>query len=83
MSVCGAIGVSTSASTRGCTIGPPAARLYAVEPVALAMIRPSALTLVTSPLLTETDSSMMRDSAALVNTTSFSTMRESKCSRAR
>jgi hypothetical protein len=57
--------------------------LYAVDPVALVMIRPSAFTLVTRPVLTETDSSMMRESAALPNTTSFSTMRESKRSRAR
>ena len=76
--VCGAIGVSTSASTRGWTIGPPAARLYAVEPVAVATIRPSALTLVTRLSPTEMLSSMIRDSAALVNTTSLSTTRESK-----
>ena len=41
--VCGAIGVTSSASTLGCTMGPPAARLYAVEPVGLAMTNPSRL----------------------------------------
>jgi hypothetical protein len=45
--------------------------------VALAMMRPSALTRVTNPPLTETDSSIMRESAAFVNTMSFSPMRES------
>ena len=49
VSVCGAIGVSTIASTFGCTIGPPAARLYAVDPVGVAMISPSARTRVTRP----------------------------------
>ncbi len=77
VSVCGAIGVSSSASTDGCTISPPAARLYAVDPVALAMMRPSALTQVTKRPLTETDNSIMRDRAPLVNTTSFSTTRVS------
>ena len=57
VSVCGAMGVRTIASALGWMMGPPAARLYAVEPVAVAMIRPSALTLVTSPLTTETESS--------------------------
>ena len=42
VSVCGAIGVIVRPSTRGCTIGPPAERLYAVVPVGLAMMRPSA-----------------------------------------
>ena len=47
LSVCGAMGVMISASMAGCTIGPPADRLYAVDPVGIAMIKPSALTVVT------------------------------------
>ncbi len=58
-------------------MGPPAARLYAVDPVALAMIRPSALTRVTNRPLTDTDNSIIRDSAPFVNTTSLSTTRDS------
>src|SRR5919197_4353684 len=72
--VCGAIGVSSSASSVGCTIGPPAARLYAVDPVGVATIRPSALTRVTNSLPIDTDRSIIRDLAAFVMTTSFSAM---------
>ncbi len=74
VSVCGAIGVSSIASTAGCTIGPPAARLYAVDPVGLAMIKPSARTRVTGSSPTITEISMMRDSAPFVITMSLSTM---------
>ena len=45
--------------------------------MALATIKPSAFTRVTKPPLTETDSSIIRESAPLVNTTSFNTTRES------
>jgi hypothetical protein len=51
--------------------------------VALATIRPSAFTFVTGPELTDTTSSIIRESAALVKTTSLSTMRESNSSRDR
>ena len=44
VSVCGAIGVSTIASTAGCTIGPPAAGCRPSIPSRVATIRPSALT---------------------------------------
>ena len=37
----GHIGVSTSALKDGCTIGPPAEREYAVDPVGVDTIRPS------------------------------------------
>src|SRR5947209_14249886 len=72
--VCGAIGVRSSASSVGCTIGPPAARLYAVDPVGVATIRPSALTRVTNSLPIDTDRSIIRDRAVFVMTTSFSAM---------
>src|SRR5260370_24288355 len=42
LSMCGQIGVITKDSTAGCKMGPPAEREYAVEPVGLATIRPSA-----------------------------------------
>ena len=41
--VCGQIGVITKASTAGCTIGPPAESEYAVEPVGVPTINPSAV----------------------------------------
>ncbi len=43
VNVCGAIGVIHRAAADGATIGPPAASEYAVEPVGVAMITPSAL----------------------------------------
>ena len=39
--VCGQIGVRTATGSSGWTIGPPAERLYAVEPVGVEMINPS------------------------------------------
>jgi hypothetical protein len=36
------MGVSSIAGTDGCTIDPPAAKEYAVDPVGVAIIRPSA-----------------------------------------
>ena len=59
-------------------MGPPAERLYAVVPVGLAMMRPSALIRIIDSPSTETDSSMMRESAPCVTTTSFSTMRSAR-----
>ena len=43
LSVCGAIGVRRISSASGDTIGPPADRLYPVEPVGVEMMIPSAL----------------------------------------
>ncbi len=39
---CGAAGVTSSASTDGLVIGPPAEKLYAVEPVGVATMTASA-----------------------------------------
>ena len=39
----GQIGVITSVAVPASTIGPPAARLYAVDPIGVATINPSAL----------------------------------------
>jgi len=73
VSMCGQIGVSSTAGSAGCRIGPPAARLYAVEPVGEETIRPSARNVDTNSPSIETCSSMMRESAAFVITTSLST----------
>src|SRR4051812_16846728 len=43
VSECGHTGVTTNASTAGINIGPPAANEYAVDPVGVDTITPSAL----------------------------------------
>ena len=40
--VCGEIGTSDIAGKPGCRIGPPLESAYAVEPVGVAIIKPSA-----------------------------------------
>lgn len=40
--LCGQMGVNKIAGTLGCTMLPPALMLYAVDPVGVAMMRPSA-----------------------------------------
>ena len=40
---CGDIGVTTKLSTSGLIIGPPEDKEYAVDPVGVAIIKPSAL----------------------------------------
>ena len=47
-SVCGQIGVIKMAGTLGCTIDPPAETEYAVDPVAVASMTPSAWMVVMS-----------------------------------
>ena len=78
VSACGAMGVNTTALTTGCTMGPPAERLYAVDPVAVATISPSARNRATNWFPTETDKSRMPESALFVMTTSLSTICSSK-----
>jgi hypothetical protein len=46
--VCGQTGVMQMASTVGNTIGPPADNEYAVEPVGVATMSPSALKVLTN-----------------------------------
>src|SRR5437867_6665502 len=65
------IGVRTTASIVGKRMGPPAESEYAVEPVGVAMMRPSALYAVACCPSTETDRLMIRLIADLVITTSF------------
>ena len=48
LSECGQMGVKRMAGTLGCTMEPPAATLYAVDPVGVANITPSACTRVIS-----------------------------------
>ena len=48
MRLCGAIGVIIATSELGDTIGPPALKLYAVEPVAVDTSSPSAQYLFTN-----------------------------------
>src|SRR4029434_5577905 len=72
VSVWGASVVMPRASRFGWTIGPPAARLYAVDPVGVAMMSPSPLTRVRNSSPTETERSINRERAVLVITTSLS-----------
>ena len=43
LSECGAIGVTRNSFAVGSTIGPPQERLYAVEPVGVEIMMPSAV----------------------------------------
>src|SRR5262247_2342447 len=66
------IGVSTTAGIVGKTIGPPADSEYAVEPVGVEMMSPSARYPVANWPSTDTARLMMRLMADLVMTTSLS-----------
>ncbi len=72
-SVNGQMGVTTTAFIDGKITGPPAERLYAVEPVGVETMRPSARNELTNWPLKNASISMMRASADLLITTSFST----------
>ena len=48
-SECGAMGVSSVLGTLGATMGPPALSEYAVDPDGVAMIRPSACSVLAGP----------------------------------
>ena len=72
VSVCGQMGVRQMAGTAGKITGPPADSEYAVEPVGVEMISPSALYSQTSCWSTQASRSIMRAMAALVSTASFS-----------
>ena len=64
-------GVRTKASTSGDTIGPPAAAEYAVEPVGVATIRPSALSLQSGSELRFTESIIVETPRSAEITASF------------
>ena len=71
VSVCGQIGVRQTALTVGNTMGPPAASEYAVEPVGVETIRPSALYSQTNVSPAHTSRSTMRAIDDLAMTTSL------------
>ena len=70
-SVCGAMGTITHAFKEGCKRGPPADNEYAVLPVDVAMIKPSARWLATNRPSTSTRISTMPEVAPRLTTTSF------------
>src|ERR1043166_7602274 len=72
-SVCGQIAVTTIASTVGTTIGPPADIEYAVEPVGVLTMIPSAEYCATSSPSTDTLMRTTRATPPLCTTTSLST----------
>ena len=70
--MCGAIGVTTtSTSTDGATIGPRAENEYAVDPVGVATITPSAENVVTYSPSTSTRSRTRRCRARFSTMISF------------
>src|ERR1039457_5708439 len=71
VSMCGQMGVRQMAGTDGKIIGPPAESEYAVDPVGVARISPSALYLQTYCASTCTSRSIMRAIELLVRTASF------------
>src|SRR3989454_2972100 len=72
-SVCGQMAVTTMASTVGATIGPPADIEYAVEPVGVLTMIPSAEYCATSSPSTDTLRRTTRATPPLCTTTSLST----------
>src|SRR5260370_18050310 len=68
---CGQIGVITKTPDSGSRIGPPAESEYAVDPVGVATIRPSALNSVSGSPLTRVHSTTRRESSPRPNTASF------------
>ncbi|MNR05464.1 hypothetical protein D3C85_1214970 [compost metagenome] len=70
--VWGYIGTITMASSLGCMIGPPADSAYAVEPVGVATIRPSAFWLQTNWPSICSSNSIIRVDLPGCSTTSFS-----------
>src|SRR5208283_3472398 len=67
----GHTGVTTKEVTDGISTGPPAAREYAVEPVGVAMMTPSALQLNTKTPSMTRSKSKSRAIALLLTTASF------------
>src|SRR6266404_6864494 len=83
LNVCGQIGVKIMDSTAGCTIGPPADSEYAVDPVGVATINPSARYRHTKSSSIDNSISIIRASAPLVITASFKTNCDSTTSSSR
>src|SRR5438067_11761658 len=68
---CGQIGVITNTPQSGSRIGPPAESEYAVEPVGVAIIKPSALNSVSDSPLTRVRNRINRDNSPRLKTASF------------
>ena len=79
---CGQIGVMTKTPDSGARIGPPADNEYAVDPVGVATIRPSALNSVNASPSTRARSRMRRDISPRLKTASFNPMIGRFCFRA-
>src|ERR1043166_398762 len=71
VSTCGQIGVMTKTPDSGSRIGPPAESEYAVDPVGVATIKPSALNSVSASPLTHVRISTRRDVSPRLRTASF------------
>ena len=71
-SACALIGTISSASTPGQTIGPPALKLYAVDPVGVAHTTPSQPNLLSGRPSTSTTTSSIRWRAAFSTLASLS-----------
>src|SRR5207245_6157806 len=69
---CGQIGVITKTPDSGSRIGPPADNEYAVEPVGVATIKPSALNSVSGSPFTRVHNMTRRESSPRLSTASFS-----------
>src|SRR5437588_11454566 len=69
---CGQIGLITNNPDSGSRIGPPAESEYAVEPVGVATIKPSALNSVRASPFTRVRNRIKRDNSPRLKTASFS-----------
>ena len=72
VSVCGQMGVIARTFESGVSSGPPADSEYAVEPVGVQTIKPSAFYSVSSAPLTRVSSRIKRESAPRLMTASLS-----------
>lgn len=70
-SECGQILVRQNTSQDGCTIDPPADKLYAVDPVGVEIMIPSPLTVVRGTSFTKISNLAMNSASPLDITTSF------------
>src|SRR5437764_15167945 len=71
---CGQIGVITKTPDSGSRIGPPADSEYAVEPVGVATIKPSALNSVNDSPFTRVRNRIRRDNSPRLKTASFNAL---------
>src|SRR5438094_10283851 len=79
VSTCGQIGVMTKTPDSGDRIGPPAESEYAVEPVGVAVINPSALNSVSTSPVTFAFTLIKRARATRLTTASFQSWSDETC----